>query len=497
MDVVDASIRIVTAGRILVSVERFRIPEGKIMVLFGESGIGKSLIAKTIFGLLDPSALHVTVDGAPYAAYLASKRAQKIRRNGFFVFQEPSSHLNPLMPIREQLREGDLAERKSEAEIFEELWGDEWREKVRTLFPVYPKPYRPSGGEKQRILLAMAMKKIQLGVAVPQGEAGLFVFDEPTGSLDDPLRDRFLAFLFKKFRSRPFTGLLITHDYSIITPSLASVSAVRDNLTFRELVLQNRSVFLRELSPAVYSDWVSSQRAKQKAVLLESPSVLTVESGIRVFGQTLRIFSDSDGRDECPLLVRKGRMTYLKAPSGTGKTTLIKAVMGLIPSRNLRASAGGVPLDENRGESFWRKEIHGRKMTMVFQHADEALNLQSKVEELFGGLPLPQRLKNGGLRNSLRLLFEEEEIDELLPRKMHTLSGGQKQKLNVLRCLVLDTSVLILDEPLNGLDFESAKRVIDLLNIQKREGKGLLVISHNEEIFDTQAEEVYYLRNSD
>lgn len=295
MDVVDASIRIVTAGRILVSVERFRIPEGKIMVLFGESGIGKSLIAKTIFGLLDPSALHVTVDGAPYAAYLASKRAQKIRRNGFFVFQEPSSHLNPLMPIREQLREGDLAERKSEAEIFEELWGDEWREKVRTLFPVYPKPYRPSGGEKQRILLAMAMKKIQLGVAVPQGEAGLFVFDEPTGSLDDPLRDRFLAFLFKKFRSRPFTGLLITHDYSIITPSLASVSAVRDNLTFRELVLQNRSVFLRELSPAVYSDWVSSQRAKQKAVLLESPSVLTVESGIRVFGQTLRIFSDSDG----------------------------------------------------------------------------------------------------------------------------------------------------------------------------------------------------------
>jgi len=67
--------------------------------------------------------------------------------------------------------------------------------------------------------------------------------------------------------------------------------------------------------------------------------------------------------------------------------------------------------------------------------------------------------------------------------------------LNHLRGLALDTDVLILDEPLNGLDFESATKVISMLLRKMEAGMGLLVISHNEEIFDALAgaDQTYYL----
>lgn len=78
---------------------------------------------------------------------------------------------------------------------------------------------------------------------------------------------------------------------------------------------------------------------------------------------------------------------------------------------------------------------------------------------------------------------------------MGTLSGGQKQRLNLLRSLLLDADLLILDEPLNGLDFTSMQRVLKLLQERMEEGKSLLLISHNEEIFDALVppENVYYL----
>ena len=78
---------------------------------------------------------------------------------------------------------------------------------------------------------------------------------------------------------------------------------------------------------------------------------------------------------------------------------------------------------------------------------------------------------------------------------MTFLSGGQKQRLNLLRTLVLGTGLIILDEPLNGLDFNSVKKVLGLLDEKRAHGSALLMISHNEEIFEhfIDEENIYYL----
>ena len=146
----------------------------------------------------------------------------------------------------------------------------------------------------------------------------------------------------------------------------------------------------------------------------------------------------------------------------------------------------------------WRERIWGKRMTMVFQHADEALNLRSRVREVFEGLPVRDSLTTEALSAEVLRFFGGAIPRGFLDQEVATLSGGQKQRLNLLRSLLLDADVLILDEPLNGLDFASMQRVLELLERKVKEGRALLVISHNEEIFDAliAPENVYYLSAS-
>ena len=188
----EHSIRIAIEERVLVRIARFRIARNAITILLGESGIGKSLLAKALYGLLDPDDFSVTIDNENYRNYLARTETKSLQRQSFFVFQEPSTHLNPLLTLGEQLNEGSLADAPNEQEILRTLWRGAGEHAVRQLLPLYPKPYRPSGGEKQRMLIAMAFKKMDAVVARGREEDALFVFDEPSGSLDNYYRDVFL-----------------------------------------------------------------------------------------------------------------------------------------------------------------------------------------------------------------------------------------------------------------------------------------------------------------
>ncbi|MDO5575722.1 MAG: ATP-binding cassette domain-containing protein, partial [Fibrobacter sp.] len=128
--------------------------------------------------------------------------------------------------------------------------------------------------------------------------------------------------------------------------------------------------------------------------------------------------------------------------------------------------------------------IWGKRAGMVFQHADEALNLESTVKETFKGLPLKERLQTETLKSKLLELFDAPIADQFLNKKVKYLSGGQKQRLNLLRTLILTPDLIVLDEPLNGLDFNSVRKVLSLLDEKRAQGSALLMISHNEEIFE-------------
>jgi peptide/nickel transport system ATP-binding protein len=491
-------VRIASGKRMLVDIRDFRVALGKVTFLFGESGIGKSLIARAIYGLLDPKELQVTMNGSTYEEYLHSPECRAIGESGFFVFQEPSTHLNPLMTLADQIREGSLADAPDDTHLLEEMWSGTGANEIAKLLAVYPKPYRPSGGEKQRIFLVMALKKIEkLGTL--QRPRAMFVFDEPTGSLDNRFRNIFLGLLLERFRQQRFTALVITHDYSMVSEVTGMYRDLLDDISFRELRLERNGLILNEFQPEAYLGWLKKQQHERPAgggVRAETP-LLRLENGSEVFGQQLVITRHRASKEPSPLEIRPGSLVYLKAPSGTGKTTIVKMLMGLIRPSRLAFSLKGEELTERTPPHVWRRKIWGKSMTMVFQHADEALNPRSTVYETFRGLTGTKRVTKENVRSTLATLYDFEITDDFMRKTVATLSGGQKQRLNLLRSLYLNTDILILDEPLNGLDFESCTKVLAMMKEKQHMGTGMLLISHNEEMFDALIpdEDVYYLHS--
>jgi peptide/nickel transport system ATP-binding protein len=489
------SVKIQSGDRTITAVDDFVIPEDCITFLFGESGIGKSMISKAVYGLLDPSGLNITVNSGPYLKHLKDPWTKAVQRTGFFVFQEPSSHLNSLMRISQQLDEGSLAHAKGGGEILQYLWQTQSSQTIQSITKVFPKPFRPSGGEKQRVLLAMAFKKIELFLRLTALRLpNLFVFDEPTGSLDDNYRNLFLKLLFDRYREKPFTVLLITHDYSIISEVFKSHESLVDKVRFKELSRKKEDeVTLNDFSPNDYLDWLKDRQSRGPTG--QEEAVLRVAPKFRIFNRPLSIFRDPKHQDKTDLVIRKGEMVYLKAPSGIGKTTLAKIVMGLYGPQRFQMELGGLRVTERSKRRVFEEQVWGKRAGMVFQHADEALNLEATVRETFSGLPMQVKLTGQAIKRVLSELFDTAITEPFLNKKVRYLSGGQKQRLNLLRTMVLCTDLVILDEPLNGLDFISIKKVLAMIEHRRAQGSAFLMISHNEEIFDSVVDEggIFYL----
>jgi ABC-type dipeptide/oligopeptide/nickel transport system ATPase subunit len=372
-----------------------------------------------------------------------------------------------------------------------ELWSTTSEKSLNSVLDVFPKPYRPSGGEKQRVLLAMAFKKIELVVNKSGLKPTYFVFDEPTGSLDNKYRNLFLALLVRKFKKSPFTVKIITHDYSIISEIYKNYHNQIDDFRFMELIRkESGELELQKFSAELYLGWLNNvHTVLSRSETLDT--VLTVKSNLEVFGRNLSL-----GKD---LVVRRGEMVYLKAASGVGKTTLAKVVMGLYKADKFSMNLSGENITEKTPEHIWTKRIWGKKAGMVFQHADESLNLASSVRELFEGLPLKNKLSDTELIVELSRIFPQKITTDFLSRKVKFLSGGQKQCLNLLRTFLIKPDLIILDEPLNGLDFNRIKLVLDLISDGLKSGSAVLIITHNEEIMEhlIDSSAIWHLTASD
>jgi len=484
-------IKISLDKRVLIDIRNFEFQKNGVTFLFGESGIGKSLISRAIYGLLDTEDLDIVINDQTYDEYIKSELCQNIQKEGFFVFQEPSSHLNPLMKISDQLCEGDLDIKDDSQNITNSLWPDTDAKHLDNLLKIYPKPYRPSGGEKQRILLAMALKKISIAT---KSNSGVFIFDEPTGSLDNQNRDIFLDLLIEQIAQFPRTILFISHDYSIINKISQYSQELNQKVSYVELSRDEEGHNIHHFSGKLYTDWLS--RVKSQKITIKTSPILTIESGFELFNHRFSFSDHSGSKKEQTLNIFPHDLVYLKAGSGVGKTTLAKILVGLYKAGKLNLKVGDSKINDSSPHTVWKKYIWARKIGMIFQHADESLNLNSKVKDVFNGLPKGKRPGRERLLQDLKYFYRDNITSGFLNQKVRLLSGGQKQRLNIMRTFFLETDIIILDEPLNGLDFESSVKIIEILQQKRNEEKGILLISHNEEIFDRLVpdERRYYLR---
>lgn len=171
------------------------------------------------------------------------------------------------------------------------------------------------------------------------------------------------------------------------------------------------------------------------------------------------------------LSIPTGQITAVMAPSGVGKTTLLRILMGLEA-----ADSGQV------------EGLDGLRLSAVFQEDRLCANL-SPVSNI--------RLVTGSSLSRQEILsaLAQAGLSDCAGQPARELSGGQRRRVALLRALLAPWDLLLLDEPFKGLDTETRKQIMDyvLLHFHKKPGRTVLLVTHDESEAAYMAENVFTL----
>ncbi|MDR2806786.1 MAG: ABC transporter ATP-binding protein [Puniceicoccales bacterium] len=231
----------------------FNINRGETLALVGESGSGKTLIAHSLMRLLPNVFISgaIIIDNQSILDAPISELTRIRRSKVSYIFQEPSSALNPVLTLGYQLLEVAKGEGKK-FQVLNLLKRVGFRDPNRILNTY---PHELSGGMQQRAMIAMAL------INRPQ----LFIADEPTTALDVVLQKQILNLIQSLQKEFNFTVLLITHDFSLLRQMAHRVCVIRRGRivecgTPRDIILYPRHEYTKLLSQSILTLSESNRR---------------------------------------------------------------------------------------------------------------------------------------------------------------------------------------------------------------------------------------------
>ncbi len=181
------------------------------------------------------------------------------------------------------------------------------------------------------------------------------------------------------------------------------------------------------------------------------------------------------------LNIQKGESVIIQGPNGCGKSTLIKLLNGIIfPMEGSYTYQGHEITEKTLKDTRFAKWFH-QQMGYVFQNADTQLFCGSVEEEIAFG-PTQMGLTEDEIKQRTEDCLKLFGIEKLRERPPYHLSGGEKRKVSLACILSMNPEVLILDEPLAGLDESTQKMLIDFLKQFHAAGKTLIIITHNNQL---------------
>ncbi|MCR5792383.1 MAG: energy-coupling factor ABC transporter ATP-binding protein [Lachnospiraceae bacterium] len=192
-------------------------------------------------------------------------------------------------------------------------------------------------------------------------------------------------------------------------------------------------------------------------------------------------YEESEALKDISLHIEKGQTVILEGPNGCGKSTLLKIMNGLIfPSKGKYYFEGEEITHKKMQNNVFAKKFH-QKLGFVFQNSDVQL-FCGNVEDEIGFGPRQMGLTEEEVHKRVEDCLDLLDIQKLRKRPPYHLSGGEKKKVAIACILSMNPEVLILDEPLNGLDRESRKWLLDFLKQLKSSGKTMIIATHDEEL---------------
>jgi len=199
--------------------------------------------------------------------------------------------------------------------------------------------------------------------------------------------------------------------------------------------------------------------------------MITIKNLIKNYGK-LEVIKGMD------LVIKSGGIFAILGPNGSGKTTLIKSILGMvIPNQ------GEIKVD---GCSVIKKHEYRKEIDYLPQFANFPNNLT--VREL---IKMVKDLRNKPTREDMLIgLFG---LEDFLNKKLGNLSGGTRQKVNLVLAFMFDSSLVILDEPTSGLDPVSLIRLKKLILEEKAREKTVLITSHIMDFVEEISDEIVFL----
>jgi len=468
--------------RPLVSDLSFDLRPGETLAIAGESGSGKSITSLALMGLL-PANVTVTsgqllLNGVDLAR-LPETRMRPLRGARIaMIFQEPMTSLNPVQMIGTQLTEAirahepvSQAEAKSAAiAALRQVRISEPARRMRQY------PHELSGGMRQRVMIAMALAL----------RPAVLIADEPTTALDVTVQREVLD-LLRDLQAKTGTAvILITHDMGVVAETADRVIVMQSGRLVEEgtaarIFAEPRAAYTRELLAAVPRLGAGAERAAPVPPEAPVPIARLTKASVQ-YDVGANFFGRPTHRVHAALGVsfdiRPGETFGLVGESGCGKSTIAKALAGLVPHHGL-IEIGGKPTSSLTARE--RKELR-RDIQMVFQDPMAALDPRMKVGDAVEeplvihriGTPAERRARVEDLFRRVGLSTDQ------MSRYPHEFSGGQRQRICIARALALRPKLIICDESVSALDVSVQATVLALLQELKDDmGISYLFISHD------------------
>lgn len=459
----------------------FTLGRGESLALIGESGSGKSTIARALLRLL-PRDLGRTSGSAHFGEeeILAApeRRFRRLRgRNIGFVPQDPGNSFNPVRTIGAHAKEAValVEEKVSAAEgkelVLETLAGVGLTD-PRRVYESYP--HELSGGMLQRVLIGLTV--------LPRPQ--LIVADEPTSALDVTIQKRILDLLEAQQHELGSSLLLITHDLAIAADRTDTIVVLKDGRVqeagrTRQVFAAPASDYSRKLHadvPALNPDRYREVRGTAAPAVVGAAAKIEFRSVTKEFvvdGRELYAVDDVSFR------IAPGTTHALVGESGSGKTTSVRTLLGLETP-----TEGDVLIDGKvvSGRSHDDLRDVRRHLQFVYQNPFTSLDPTWRIDRIVRE-PLDRYAVGDRAEREKRVREAIAGVglgEDLLSRRPGALSGGQRQRVAIARALVLRPDVIVLDEPTSALDVTVQAGILDVLvRLQAELGLTYVFVSHD------------------
>jgi peptide/nickel transport system ATP-binding protein len=496
----------------------FSLNKNEILGVVGESGSGKSVSTLAITGLLPKNISKVTSGDIVFEgkSLLEYSKAQMTALRGkeiAMIFQEPMSALNPSMTCGEQVLEiliqhKDLTTAEAKAETLQ-LFEKVKLPRPTDIFKSYP--HQISGGQMQRVMIAMAIS------CKPK----LLIADEPTTALDVTVQKEIIQLLKSIQQETKMSIIFISHDLALVSEMAQRVIVMHKGTIVEEgntkdIFLNPKKLYTKALIASkpnskihlkrlpTVSDFVNdtvptevvskNERQLFRAQLFEQKPLLEVVNVEKEFYSNAGLFNKTTvvkAVNNVSFKVYEGETLGLVGESGCGKSTLGNVILQLHKATKGKVFYKGEDITTIKGKALrvLRKDIQ-----LIFQDPFSSLNPRITVgKAIEEPMKVHKLYKNDAERKEKVIsLLERVGLNAShYYRYPHEFSGGQRQRIGIARTIALQPKLIICDESVSALDISVQAQVLNLLNELKEDfGFTYIFISHDLSVVKFMADEL-------